>query len=87
MVISIAAAVRNVSNDGFADGLLIGVLVGFLAAPILRSLVVRREWRRASREAQLTDELLDRMDRDAGSAEVTGPAPTRPRGPSWQAFH
>jgi hypothetical protein len=49
--------------------------------------VVRREWRRASREARLTDELLDRMDRDAGSAEVTGPAPTRPRGPSWQAFH
>jgi hypothetical protein len=48
-------------NDAFVAGLLIGVAVGLVAGPLLRWWITVREWREASREAELSDELLRRM--------------------------
>jgi hypothetical protein len=48
-------------NDAFVAGLLIGVAVGLVAGPLLRWWITVREWREASREAELSDELLQRM--------------------------
>lgn len=81
---ALLAAGANASNDGLAVGLVIGVLFGLVVAPIGRSWIVRREWRRASREAALTDELLDRIERDAASADPTDPEPARRPDASWQ---
>jgi hypothetical protein len=52
-------------NDAFVAGFLIGVAVGLLAGPLLRWWVAVREWRDASREAELSDELLRRMGEEA----------------------
>ena len=48
-------------NDAFVAGLLIGVAVGLLANPLLRWWLAVREWREASKEAELADELLRLM--------------------------
>lgn len=42
-------------------GILIGLVIGFLAGPALRHWLVYREWSEASREADLTDDLLRRL--------------------------
>jgi hypothetical protein len=48
--------------DAFLAGLLIGLCVGLLVAPAVRWALTVREWRRASREAGLADEILRLMD-------------------------
>ena len=55
-------------GDGFLAGLLIGVVVGLLLAPLLRWALAAREWREASREAGLADEVLERMAEEEPSA-------------------
>lgn len=52
-------------NNAFVAGLLIGVAVGWLANPLLRWWLAVREWREASSEAALADELLRRMAEEA----------------------
>ena len=59
--------------DGFIAGLLIGVAVGLLLAPVVRWVLTVREWRRASREAGLADEVLRRMTLDEERGEGRPP--------------
>ncbi len=58
---SIVAAGGNGSGD-LVVGLLIGCVLGVLVGPAFRSWQMYREWTDASREARLTDRLLDRME-------------------------
>jgi hypothetical protein len=51
---------------GLTDDLLVGVAIGgaigFLAGPILRHRLAYRAWRDASREADLADELIAKLE-------------------------
>jgi hypothetical protein len=49
-------------TDDLLVGLAIGGAIGFVAGPILRHRVAYRAWRDASREADLADELLARLE-------------------------
>jgi hypothetical protein len=49
-------------TDDLLVGLAIGGAIGFVAGPILRHRLAYREWRDASREADLADELLARLE-------------------------
>jgi hypothetical protein len=55
-------------------GLAIGGAIGYLAGPILRHRLAYREWRDASREARLADELLTKLEEldDAEDANRPG---------------
>lgn len=48
--------------DDLVVGLLLGAAIGFLAGPLVRSRIAFREWSEARREAELTDELLARLE-------------------------
>jgi hypothetical protein len=68
-------------------GLLLGAAIGFLAGPLVRSGLLVREWREASREAResrLTDELLFRIEEELTSTpdalELDEDAPTPDEG-------
>jgi hypothetical protein len=63
MVVAGTIAVAPLTADLFV-GLLIGVCVGLLVGPAFRSWLVFRERVEATREADLTDELISRFDRD-----------------------
>ena len=56
---------------GLTDDLLVGLAVGggigFLAGPMLRHRLASRAWRDASREADLADELLARLEEFDGA--------------------
>lgn len=39
----------------------LGILIGLLLGPLLRAVLAAREYRRASAEVRLTDEVLRRM--------------------------
>ncbi|HZD16618.1 MAG TPA: hypothetical protein VE669_00605 [Actinomycetota bacterium] len=56
MVASVAAV------GVFLVGLGVGVVVGLVVGPAIRFWLTRQEWKRASREARLTEDVLDRMD-------------------------
>jgi hypothetical protein len=58
-------AIVAASGGPFLAGLAIGVFLGLLLGPLVRSWVAWREWVQASREADLTDRLLTRMEREA----------------------
>lgn len=62
------------TGSGFLVGLTLGSLAGFLVGPAIRSWLAHREWAEASREARLTDRLLEGMeiepDRDEKPHEV-----------------
>lgn len=79
-------AVRGLGLDGFLVGLLVGGGLGLLAGPAIRSWLAFREWQDASREADLTDRLLERMEADAVRFEERAdPDPDRPRaGTAWR---
>jgi hypothetical protein len=62
-LLSIVAASGNGSGN-LVVGLLIGCVLGVLVGPAFRSWQMYREWADASREARLTDRLLDRMELD-----------------------
>jgi hypothetical protein len=81
-ILSVAPA----ATDGFVVGLIVGVFVGLLAGPVVRSWLVWREWREASHEARLTEDLLERMESEAASPTTDRQPPVPPpRGePSWR---
>lgn len=64
---------------GFSDdlfvGLILGCFIGLLAGPLLRAWLVRREWIRASREADLFGHGLDRIEEPG----IVGSTPIRRR--------
>ena len=70
------------ANADLLVGLVTGLAVGLLAGPMLRAWLALAEWRATSREAELTDKLLGRLDRDLdGPREVA--EPTRDDGRTW----
>jgi hypothetical protein len=79
-------AVTSLGLDGFLVGLLVGGGLGLLAGPAIRSWLAFREWEHASREADLADRVLERMEADAARFEErTDPDPDRPRaGAAWR---
>jgi hypothetical protein len=54
----------------FIVGVGIGVMLGVLLAPTAHFLVGRSEWRRASRELELADQLLENL------THAPGPGPS-----------
>jgi hypothetical protein len=56
----------------FLAGLAVGIFVGLLLGPLLRAAVALREYRRASAEAELTDELLRRIEASTDSSASPG---------------
>jgi hypothetical protein len=58
---------------GFIAGFLLGAAVSFLLGPAVRSWLAYREWTEASRQADLTDQILARMQEDGGPAPATKP--------------
>lgn len=71
------------ANADLLVGILIGVAIGLLLGPLLRAWLTLVEWRAASREAELTDQLLGRLDRDLeGWPEADQPA--RDDGRTWR---
>jgi hypothetical protein len=81
-------AVTDLGSDGFLVGLLVGGGLGLLAGPAIRSWLAFRECEHASREADLADRLLERMEADAARFEEAAdpdPDPDRPRaGTAWR---
>lgn len=57
-------------SDDLIAGLVIGAALGFLAGPLVRYILAVREWTAASREARVTDELLERLP--AAAPDVPG---------------
>jgi hypothetical protein len=68
---TIALAARAGSGD-LIVGLLIGAGIGFFAGPLLRHWLAWREWADASREADLTDELLRRLEETKETQDEPG---------------
>jgi hypothetical protein len=52
-------------SDGVLVGFLLGLAAGLLLGPVLRWWLAAREWRQASEEVRLTDEVLRRMVEDS----------------------
>jgi hypothetical protein len=76
-------AVTSTGLGGFLAGLLVGGCLGLLAGPVMRSWLAYREWEEASREADVTDRLLERMEADA--ARFDEHAEDRPKaGAAWR---
>jgi hypothetical protein len=86
MDLSALLAATSFGLDGFLVGLLVGGGLGLLAGPAIRSWLAHREWEDASREADLADRLLERMEADATRFEDRAdPDPDRPRaGTAWR---
>lgn len=51
-------------SDSFLIGVLLGITLGWLGRPLLRWWLIALEWREASREADIAEELLRRMAPD-----------------------
>jgi hypothetical protein len=65
---------------GSADllvGLVLGLCIGLLVAPAFRSWQSRREWMEASREAHLTERLLQKLEVDGTTSPPDDDEPTR----------
>jgi hypothetical protein len=80
----LTAAILAAGGSGygtFIAGLLIGAGIGFLLGPAVRSWLAYREWADASRQARLTEEILARMQQEAGLRERTDSRE------SWRASH
>jgi hypothetical protein len=60
-MVEMATLVAAGSGGDLVTGFVVGMAVGILVGPAFRSWVARREWNEASRRAQLTDEVLARM--------------------------
>ena len=84
---SIVAAGGNGSGD-LVVGLLIGCVLGVLVGPTFRSWQMYRELADASREARLTDRLLDRMELDDELEDWTARTGTDDAvGSPWRTRH
>jgi hypothetical protein len=46
----------------FLGGLVVGTLLGIVLGPFIRLWVTWHDWKEASRESRLAEDLLDRMD-------------------------
>ncbi|MBI4261493.1 MAG: hypothetical protein HY658_13110 [Actinobacteria bacterium] len=57
-------AVAATRSAAFVAGLFLGFFAGLLATPAFLFWIARREWTAASRRARLTDQVIDRMERD-----------------------
>jgi hypothetical protein len=70
------------SNGQFVAGLVIGVFLGLLVGPVLRSWLAWREWVEASREADLAEQLLARLEREGEPSDEASSIqdPTRDQG-------
>jgi hypothetical protein len=86
MDVTVLLGVTGAGVGGFLAGLLVGGCVGLLAGPAMRSWLAYREWEHASREADVADRLLERMEADAARSDElaaeerrTPEAPWRPR--------
>jgi len=87
MDISAFLAVTSAGLGGFLAGLMVGGGLGLLAGPAIRSWLAYREWEDASREADVADRLLERMEADAARFEERVD-PDRPKtGASWRPQH
>jgi hypothetical protein len=73
-----AAIIAATTGGPFLAGLAIGVFLGLLVGPLLRSWVAWREWVQASREADLADRFLTRMEQDEETREGAPAQPGRP---------
>lgn len=51
-------------SESFLIGVLLGVTLGWLGRPLLRLWLIASEWREASRESDIAEELLRRMAPD-----------------------
>jgi len=61
------------ASGGRADlvvGLLLGLCLGLLVGPAFRAWQIHREWIDASKEARLTEQLLQELDEDADVTEI-----------------
>jgi hypothetical protein len=54
--------VASVDIIGFLSGLGLGILLGVVLGPVARFWLWWHEWLDASREARLTEEVMERMD-------------------------
>jgi hypothetical protein len=77
-------AVTGLGLDGFLVGLLVGGCLGLLAGPAIRSWLAFREWQDASREADLTDRLLERMEAEAARFEERADPDRTTAGTAWR---
>lgn len=71
MFVGAIAAIH--ANADLLVGLLLGVALGLLAGPVLRAWLTYLEWTETSREAELTEELIDRFDRDLDELSEESP--------------
>lgn len=59
--------------------LILGFVLGLLAGPVIRSWIVWREYKEASRQAWLAEETLRRMEEETDHSREPGIDPERPR--------
>ncbi|HEX9824181.1 MAG TPA: hypothetical protein VGB51_07300 [Actinomycetota bacterium] len=50
-------------GGAFVGGLALGLLLGVVVGPLVRLWISWREWSEASREARLTEDVLEAMER------------------------
>jgi hypothetical protein len=63
------AMLATAGFDEFLAGLLIGVFLGLVLGPVLRSWLAWREYVEASREADLTERLLEHLAEEDSAAD------------------
>jgi hypothetical protein len=84
MNISALLAVTGAGLGGFVIGLIVGGGLGLLAGPAIRSWLAFREWDDASREADLADRLLERIEADAARFEERTDPHGTTAGTAWR---
>jgi hypothetical protein len=80
-------AVTSTGLGGFLAGLIVGGCLGLLAGPAMRSWLAYREWEAASREADVADRLIERMEADAARFEEPADPDRRTSGAAWRPQH
>jgi hypothetical protein len=75
-------AAADTGSGNLIVGLLLGLCIGLLVGPAFRSWLVLREWTEASREAQLADRLVSRIETDAREDDSSVTTPDAARTPS-----
>lgn len=71
MLATVILAAGGSGYGNFIAGFLLGASIAFLLGPAVRSWLAYREWADASKQARMTDQILARMQRDAGLRERT----------------
>lgn len=81
MTLHLIAAADSGSGD-LVVGLVLGLVIGLLVGPAFRSWLIFREWTDASREANLADRLVTRIESDAEGDAPSIATDAPPRLPS-----